>query len=667
MRIDNEIGNRPPQEAIRRYRAAAGSMARCALIGCAMLAVSAAGPASVGGSAADEGSSGGVAAVIGEAGALKKGFAQIIGARFLDVDGNIRRLGDENGAGPAALVFVDGECPVSTRYLGEMNHFAAAAAAAGIDFYVVLSSPHRTWADARRLRDDYRLRMPVLFDPSGDLAARLGPVTLAEAFVIGEDDRMIYRGRIDDRFAGIGQLRPTIRSHDLLEAFAAAWDPMAEPWATAPVGCYFEAWKRAADLKATYTRDIAPILAANCVECHQAGGVAPFALGTWEQASQRYGMLELMTAEGLMPPWRPKPRYGRFRDERYLSETQVALFDAWAENDDAEGRPEDRAPAAKLPDPGWRLGRPDLVLQMVEPFEVPATGDDVYRYFVIPSGLTQDQTVVAIDFRPGAPSVVHHANFFADYSGKAEAEDAKDAEPGFSVFGSGAFMSYDSSEDASFGIGGWAPGAEPYALPEGVGLWLPQGGDIVIEIHYKLNGRTSVDRSEIGFYFAERPTPEYIDGLLIGTQDIDIPAGEASYVRHIQMEVPVGFRLVDVMPHMHYIGTDARMTVTFPDGREHSVFGIEDWDLRWQNIYALRTPLPVPAGSRIDAWFVWDNSAGNFANPFDPPRRIRWGWKSEDEMAEVWLGVIPDDPSRRLELIEAANATWYAADSRPLP
>ena len=605
--------------------------------------------------------------VIGETGVLKEGFAQIIGARFLDVDGNIRRLGDENGAGPAALVFVDSECPVSARYLGEMNEFAAAAAAAGVDFYVVMSSPLRTWSDARKLRDDYVLRMPVLFDPSGDLAARLGPVTVAEAFVIDKDDRMVYRGRIDDRFAGIGQLRRIIGSHDLLDAFVATRDAEAEPRATASVGCFFEAWKRGGDRKVTYRRDIEPILAANCVECHQTDGIAPFALHTWGEASVRSGMLEYMTSEGLMPPWRPEPRFGRFRDERYLSRTQIELIAAWTRNDDAEGLHADRAPVAKVPDPGWRLGKPDLVLPMVEPFGLPASGDDVYRYFVIPSGLARDRTVVAIDFRPGAPSVVHHANFFADYSGKARREDAKDEMPGFSVFGTGSFMSYDGTDEASFGIGGWAPGADPYALPEGVGLWLPKGGDIVLEIHYKLNGRATVDRSEIGVYFAESPTPEYIDGLLIGTQDLDIPAGERAYVRHVSFEVPVGFRLVDVMPHMHYIGAKARMVVTFPDGRAISVFGIEDWDLRWQNIYALRTPLHVPEGSRVAAWFVWDNSADNFDNPFNPPRRIRWGWNSEEEMAEIWLGMIPDDPSRRRELIEAANTTWYRADSRPLP
>ena len=593
--------------------------------------------------------------------------AQIIGARFLDIDGNIRRLGDEDGAGAAALVFIDAECPVSARYLGELNEFAAAAEKADIDFYAVVSSPKRTWADARKLRDDYGLDAPVLLDPSGDLAARLRPVTLPEAFVVNEEDRLIYRGRIDDRFAEVGRLRRVIGSRDLLDAFAVAHDRRIAARVTEPVGCHFEAWKHADEREPTYARDIEPILAANCVECHQAGGVAPFGLRNYDDASIRSHMLAFAASEGLMPPWRPEPRFGRFRGERYLSATQIDLFAAWVENGEAEGTPEDLAPAAKLPDPGWRLGQPDLVLQMVKPFNVPAKGNDVYRYFVIPSGLLQDATVKAIDFRPGDATVVHHANFFADYSNKARREDAKDREPGFSVFGTGSFMSYDNTDDASFGIGGWVPGAEPYSLPRDVGLWLPRNGDIVIEVHYKLNGKATTDQSEIGFYFSDRPTPEYIDGLLIGTQELNIPPGETDYTRHVWMDVPVGFRLVDVMPHMHYIGSKARLVVTFPDGRTQSVVGVEDWDLRWQNIYALRTPLAIPAGSRLDAWFVWDNSAANPDNPYRPPRHIGWGWRSEDEMAEFWLGVILDDPRRRLELIEASQWTWHNADSQPLP
>jgi hypothetical protein len=602
-----------------------------------------------------------------EIGQLKEGAGQIIGSRFLDVDGNIRRLGDENGAGPAVLVFVDDHCPVSARYLGELNDFAAYGVAKGIDFYAVLSNPFRTWTEARQLRDDYGLMFPVLLDPSGDLATRLSPVRLGEVFVVNGNDRMIYRGRIDDRFADIGRLRQVIGQHDLYAVMDAAADPGFQPYATAPVGCFFESWNAARKRPVTFTRDIAPVLDANCVECHQQGGVAPFPLKTYRDAAQRSQMLKFVTAENLMPPWRPRPEHGRFRDERYLTQNQKDLFSRWIEDDVGVGDTADASPPVKLPDPGWRFGKPDLILQLQEPFNVPAKGPDIYRYFVIPSGLIRDQTVTAIDFKPGDPTVVHHANFFADYSGRARNKDAEDAEPGFSVFGTGEFMSYDGSDEHSFGIGGWAPGAEPYSLPKDVGLWLPAGGDIVIEIHYKLNGRTTVDQSSIGLYFAEKPTLEYIDGLLLGTQDLDIPPETYDYTRHISMDVPVGFRLVDVMPHMHYIGSRTRMTVTRPDGSIVPVFGIDDWDLRWQNIYTLREPMHIPAGSRVDIWWVWNNSSINPANPFDPPRRMKWGWKSEEEMAEVWMGVLPDNPDRRDELLEAAYRAWGDTDSKPLP
>jgi mono/diheme cytochrome c family protein len=166
---------------------------------------------------------------------------------------------------------------------------------------------------------------------------------------LNEDDRLIYRGRIDDRFESIGRLRRVIRSHDLLEAFKVAHEPEAEARTTAPVSCYFEAWENVGDREVTYARDIEPILAANCAECHQAGGVAPFALGHYRQASGRARMLAHVTGEGLMPPGRAVPRFGRFRDERYLSQTQIDLFAAWAAGGAAEGLPADRAPAARLP------------------------------------------------------------------------------------------------------------------------------------------------------------------------------------------------------------------------------------------------------------------------------------------------------------------------------
>ncbi len=138
-------------------------------------------------------------------------------------------------------------------------------------------------------------------------------------------------------------------------------------------------------------------------------------------------------------------------------------------------------------------------------------------------------------------------------------------------------------------------------------------------------------------------------------------------MRYSGVDVPAGMTLLDIMPHMHYIGTKARVQLTYPNGEKKSLIGIEDWDLRWQNIYAFREPVYLPKGSRLDAWFTYDNSKENFSNPYSPPRDIKWGWKSEDEMLEVWMGIVPDSWEDRTKYLRAAERSWFNVDSQPLP
>ncbi len=592
----------------------------------------------------------------------------VIGARMLDLDGQVRRLGEEEGLKPVALVFLSDTCPISNRYAPELNDFHAMAQEAGVAFYGVMSSLYMTRAEAEAFRDERGLSFPILLDPSGDLALRLRPSVTPEAFVITTDDRLAYRGRIDNRFASIGELRSQITSHDLHDAMLAVSSTggvMPDP--SVAIGCFFDSWEEGTEGPVSYTRDIAPILAANCVECHKAGGIAPFPLESYRQARRRADMLAYVTAERIMPPWPADPSHGRFRDERILSQRQIDLITAWATAGAPQGDLQEQPPQPQVESKGWRLGEPDLLVSMPEPFEVPATGDDIYRYFVIPSELLEDKVVVAVDFQPGDPSVVHHANFFIDYLGRGREKDEEDPAPGFSVFGTGGFMEYDGSEEGGFGIGGWAPGSDPHVLPPGLGMYLPRGGDFIMEVHYHLTGKATRDRSQIALYFADKPVDDYIDGLVIGTQDLEIPAGESSYWRHIHMDVPAGFTLVDVSPHMHYIGTEVVATATLPDGTKLPLIRIADWDFRWQNVYAFREPVYLPAGSRIDVWFAFDNSDGNPANPNYPAKPVIWGWQTTDEMAEVWMTIVHDDWADRDALLNASWGPWLrpAGSSEP--
>ena len=587
--------------------------------------------------------------------------ARVHGARAVDLDGVVHRIGADAGVGPAALVFMNAACPVSNRYVPELDRLAALAEDRGVAFYGVMSDPYLTTKEARAFVAEYGVDFPVLFDPSGDLALRLDPLVTPEAFVVDTGDNVVYRGRIDDRFEAIGVLRNRIENRDLADAIAAAGaDDDPAPRRTVPVGCVFEGWRGGRlPETVTYHRDIAPLLAANCVECHRDGSVAPFPLDTYVDAARRANMLAFATQERIMPPWRAAEGFGAFRDERRLSDRQIALLAAWADAGAPPGDGADALPETVWPDPEWRLGEPDLVLEMAEPFAVPADGPDIYRYFVLPFELAGERAIEAVEFQPGDENVVHHANLFVDYSGRARRADAGDDAPGFSVFGTGDFFDYSGEQDA-WGIGGWTPGFDPYVLPENVAMWMPAGpGDIVFEIHYHPDGKATEDRSRIGLRFADEPVDHWIDGLLIGTQRLAIPPESDAYWRHVRMEVPVPMTLVDIMPHMHYLGAEAKAVATLPDGTRIPLIHIEDWDFRWQNFYVFREPIRLPAGSAIDGWMRFDNTSGNPYNPTLPPKTVTWGWGTDEEMMEFWINFFLDDQSDRDRAIAASWESWY--------
>ena len=589
---------------------------------------------------------------------------ELIGFRALTVDGQIVRLGLEGAAGPVALVFLDDGCTISRRYVPRLNELAITARTLGLALYGVISNPAISPAAARAFRDEFQLDLPLLFDANGSLARQLAPDVVPSAFVVDLAGRVTYRGRIDDRFPSLTKIRRQATVHDLARAIeAVSTGQVAEAVHTPAIGCAFSPWP-SPESAPTYATHVAPILNANCTECHRSGGVAPFALDTYDAAKRWSTMVSAMTRLGLMPPWRAKKGFGHFREERFLTDRQIAALAEWDRAGAPKGDESQLLPIPHFENKTWSHGEPDLVLTMPEAYAVPAAGEDIYRYFVLPMELAEDAVVVGMDFQPGDASVVHHCNYFVDYSGRARALDREDPELGFSVFGTGGFMSYDGAN----ALGAWAPGVAPYTLPEGRGFDLPRGGDIVLEVHYHLSGKATRDQSSIAFYFAKGPVQRGVSALFVGTQDVDIPAGEANYWRKLTLDVPAAMRVVDLAPHMHYLGREARVVATLPDGAERPLLHVTDWDLRWQGIYSYREPIDLPAGSTIEAHFRFDNSSSNPGNPNAPPKRVSWGWGSDQEMAELYLTVIPEDADAEQQMRRAARASWMrSADPRAAP
>lgn len=537
-----------------------------------------------------------------------------------DLDGHVHRLGGTPQSAGLVLVFLGTECPISNRYAPELGRLAARARKAGIDFAGIVSDPSVTRRAARAHAAEYALAFPVLFDGSGVLAATLGPSHVPEAFAFDRGRTLVYRGRIDDRYIAVGRPRARVTERDLARAIDALADGRSPaPHTTVPVGCPMEAWTRPdARATVTWTRDIAPIIRGNCLECHRDGGLAPFALDTYESVAKRARFIARVTADRTMPPWKAEPGYGSFRDVKRLDARAIALFAEWANGGTPRGDDADALPP--LPSrPRWRLGTPDLVLRPKNPERVPAEGLDHLRDYTVPIPIDRRRIVTAIEYRPGAPRTVHHAIFALNYR-------------------------FEDGEAMMDPIGGYAPGADEALVPgSGMGIPIEPGSTFAMLTHYFPRGKAEVDEWEIGLHFATGPVEHIIRWLPLGSQQIDIPAGDARHEIRSVMSLPVAVTVYKLFPHFHLLARETKLRAILPDGREVPLLWIRDWDMHWQQMYTLREPLRLPAGSRFEMYTRYDNSRANPRNPHDPPRRVTLGGNTHQEMCECYAMVTTDD------------------------
>ena len=393
----------------------------------------------------------------------------------------------------------------------------------------------------------------------------------------------------------------------------------------------------------TFTRDIAPILFERCAACHRPGGVAPFSVLTYEEVSPRARQLVTATTSRAMPPWKPEPGYGEFAGVRRLTDNEIARIRRWTEQGALEGDPSDLPPLPTWPD-GWQLGEPDLVVTMPEPFALPNDGADIYRNFSMPIPVAEPRYVRGIEFRPGNGGVVHHARIMMDRTGASRKLEAADRDPGYDG------MLLDRAEFPDGHFLGWAAGKMPSIGPDDLAWPLEPGTDLVLQTHLLPAGRPEALQASFGFFFSDTPPTRTPVVLVLDSRTIDIPAGEPEHLVEATYTLPVDVDALRVSPHAHYLGKDMKAFATLPDGTTRPLIHISDWDFDWQDDYEFATPVHLQKGSTLVMRYVFDNSAGNARNPSTPPRRVVFGPRSSDEMAQLMLQVLPSRPGDRAVL-----------------
>ncbi len=395
----------------------------------------------------------------------------------------------------------------------------------------------------------------------------------------------------------------------------------------------------------TFTGDVAQIIYDHCSTCHRAGeiGAEYFTpLTNYEEISSNLGMIKFVTSNRIMPPWQADPSYSRFIEENFLSEEEIQTIANWVDAGAPYGNANEEPPFPDFPS-GSLLGDPDLVVEMTQSHTHLGNNRDSYMYFVLPTGLTEDKIVKAVEFRAGNRKIVHHALIFEDTEGVAANSDAQTPEYGFPGFGG-----FDNGDQLELldqkQYPGYVPGQKPIWYPDGLGQTLHEGADIVIQVHYAPWTTAETDRSAVNIFFADNE--ETVDRFV---QDrimlpFDLPpfgvGGFFSFVMqpeqvktfHGQWTIPNGLSFIGLSPHMHLLGEDWEVYIEHTDGSTVPLISIPEWDFNWQGNYYFPKFIVAEAGSIVHAIATYDNTSENPDNPSNPPVTVTWGEGTNDEM-----------------------------------
>ena len=369
----------------------------------------------------------------------------------------------------------------------------------------------------------------------------------------------------------------------------------------------------------TFSKDVAPIFYKSCVACHRPTMFAPMSLMTYDAARPWARSIRQRVADRSMPPWNADRAHGSFKNDPSLSDSELATVVAWVDAGAPRGNDRD------LPTPpdfaeGWGIGKPDVVFAMPAPFAIPAAGEIPYQYLRIPTGLTKDAWIQALEIRSSSRQHVHHVIAYTQPSDAPLQTDG--------ALGPG-------------NIGGTTPNKPGVVYPDGIARLLRAGTDIVLQMHYTTNGTPDVDKTEVGVIFAKTPpTRQSVGGRALNPRFV-IPAGAPSHEVRASRLLENDTLLTSFTPHMHVRGKSMTYTAKFQDGSSEVLLSVPKYDFNWQHTYQLAQPRLLPRGTTIEVVATFDNSTGNKFNP-DPTKDVRWGDQTWEEMMIGFFGAVAE-------------------------
>jgi hypothetical protein len=401
----------------------------------------------------------------------------------------------------------------------------------------------------------------------------------------------------------------------------------------------------------TFYRDVLPILQNHCQACHRLGEIAPMPLMTYAQTRPFARAIATDVTQRKMPPWFADPSVGHFSNNPSLTAQEIATLVSWANSNSPAGDPRD-APPARRWTPGWLIPHPDTVIQMSKPVVLPAHGDVDYTYEIVPTHFTEDKWVQFSEVRPTSRENVHHAVIYVRPPDSTWLKNAPIGVPFTGADMPGGQDRNDTHFTTADILLVYAPGSSPDNWPDSSAKFIPAGSDLVFQMHYMAHGRAATDQTSVGIVFAKKPPAQRILTLQLTNDHLLIPPGVSDFRVEVHGSLPNDALLLSFFPHMHLRGKRFEYNILHPGSAPETLLRV-NYDFYWQLSYRLTNPLPLKAGTVLQAVARYDNSKNNPHNP-DPDVAVRWGDQTYDEMMVGFFDVaVPANMDKTLYFLRS--------------
>ncbi|MBL9170987.1 MAG: redoxin domain-containing protein [Verrucomicrobiales bacterium] len=557
--------------------------------------------------------------------------SEVMNFALIDHQGRLHELRRAGGKA-VVLFFTANGCPVVRQNVRKFKALSERFSTDGVKFLLINSSPGDTREEiSKEARELGVWHLPVLKDDTQGVARHLRVRRTAEIVAISTKDWVpFYRGALDDQMVE-GAQKPAAEVHYLEQALTSflANSPVAIA-KTVARGCliHFDGGEGPDDAPVSYSKAVAPILLAKCVECHSAGNVGSWAMSGHRKIKSMSSMIEETLITRRMPPWDADPHVGRFRNDQSLTVAEAQTLLRWIHQGSPRGEGPDPLEGRQVAgQPEWPLGQPDIILKLPKPETIPASGVLDYRHIEVPAGNAKEAWLGAIWVKPGNLKVVHHVIGRLKEGGKRDAVGQTEM------------------------LVGWAPGTTQGWFPTNTGKYIPAQARFDVEMHYTPNGTEQTDQTEIGLYLLPEKPASRFEAVPLVDFTFEIPPGDPDSKTQALYCFKKGATLYSVTPHMHLRGKWMKFEALLPNGKRELLCSVPRYDFNWQRTYELEKPRKIAPGTWVMISGGYDNSPHNPANP-DPKKAVHWGDQSFDEMFLGWYNVAwdPEAPKQTAAL-----------------